>query len=267
MDQLNKPNFLALLAALALAPVGFAQPAGSPVKQFETPTALIAVYIDPAPSIQRAEETLLQLRAGNPSKLMIRAALYQSAEDAHETEEHPVMGHTSPQAWNREHITQRSRARPMAEAIQINGYGILRSYRDGIVEMGTPSGLLPLEEISCGQSKMRFLYLADGQIGPTMRNFLQLSFQWIGNTTQADAECLATKIGFKDLTPADLAMSSNPLFALDTHYPRFNRFIASAYDEAQGSPQPLKKAGPDFACSGIVHRQTLDCVTIKEMPQ
>jgi hypothetical protein len=143
----------------------------------------------------------------------------------------------------------------------------LRSYRDGIVETGTPSGLLPLEEISCGQSKMRFLYLADGQIGPTMRNFVQLSFQWIGNTTQADAECLATKIGFKDLTPADLAISSDPLFALDTHYPRFNRFIAPAYDEAEGSTQPSKKTGPDFACLGIVHRQSLDCVTIKEMPQ
>ena len=100
-----------------------------------------------------------------------------------------------------------------------------------------------------------------------MRNYVQLSFQWIGTTSQADAECLATKIGFKDLTPAELNISSSPFFDLDSRSPRFNRFIAPAHDEAEGSPQPLKKAGPDFACPGIVHRQTLDFVTIKETPQ
>jgi hypothetical protein len=51
----------------------------------------------------------------------------------------------------------------MAQAVQINGYGISRSYRDGVVETETPSGLLPLEEISGRQSKMRFVYLAGGQ--------------------------------------------------------------------------------------------------------
>ena len=121
---------------------------------------MIGIYIDPAPSIQRAEEKLLQLRAENPGKLAIRAALYQSAYDERETEAYHVGGYSETLGWKAYYEKQRSLAGPRAEAVQVNGYGISRSYRDGLVETGTPSGLLPLEEISCGLSKMRFLYLS-----------------------------------------------------------------------------------------------------------
>jgi hypothetical protein len=130
-----------------------------------------------------------------------------------------------------------------------------------------PSRILPGRNFLRAVQNAIFRYLADGQIGPTMRNFAQLSFQWIGNATQADAECLATKIGFKDLTPANLVISNDPLFRARHPYPRFNCFNAPAYDEAEGLHRPLKKAGPDFACSGIVHGPALDCVIIGEMPQ
>lgn len=108
---------------------------------------------------------------------------------------------------------------------KINGYGISRAFTNCVVSTAVPQAYGHSSKISCGESQMRFLYLADGKIGPNMRNFIQLFFQWTGDTTQSDAECLASMLGLNELSPAELDISGDALVALDTHYPRFNAFF------------------------------------------
>jgi len=261
MDRLNSAT-VTLFTGLFFLSFASAQVDDTVVKRFESPAALIVVYLDPTPTLQGAEEKLAKLHADYPDKLILRAALYQSLADAKEVEEHGVMGHTNFRGWRTEYRKQRAIASRLAEAVQVGAYGIARSYNAGKIDTQKIEGLLPLDEISCGESKMRFVYLAGGQIGPDSVNFIQLYFQWTGNTTQLDAECLANKLNLTELSPVDLSLESNPLFYLDTRYPRFNRFLQPAYDEADRLAEEPKRTAPDYACLSIVKRPNPYCVTV-----
>lgn len=265
MDNRNTTTVksLALFAGLALTQAVFGQSNTTPLKRVETPTGLSAIYIAPDATLQNVESKLAQLQNENPSKLMIRVAIYESIDDEKETEDHFGNGHTAWANWKKDFLKQRSLASPMAEAVMINGYGLSRAYSNGATVTGIPVGLASLNEISCGQSKPLFLSLISGHIGPAMRNIFTLYFQWTGKTRQVDAECLANSIQLPELAPIELRISSDPFFADDEKYPRFNRFLSGAYEGTAQSDEPPNNSGPNYSCASYLKGSGPDCITIR----
>lgn len=229
------------------------------IRRTETPSALVVTYHDREPTLLGAEQRLAQLRRENPRKRVIRAALYESSSDGQVAEQAKVTDVSFP-AWQRQYREQRLSAQPASEAVQIGKWGVAREFRDGITHSENVKGLEPLEEMYCGQSKMRFLYVAEGIIGYERAPFTAIFFQWRNEVSLGDVECLAAKLELERLGPATLAVSSDPFFLLDSWYPFFNRFDATSYQEADRWTEGPSRKADDYYCNSINKRRPVSCV-------
>ncbi len=159
------------------------------------------------------------------SKIVARLTLYESYQDAVESERGKGITDISLSTWETALQTARKQAQPAAEYVRIGNRANIRVFDGKVSRTQAVRGTLSLNQGLCTDCKLEFLYLTCRKDKLTLRVGIDVYFWYGGRFTMSQAESATRALGLASVPLTSVYYSNDPRYLLSTSYPYFNRFI------------------------------------------